>query len=140
MEANLKTGDVIKTTCHNIPMCFHVGVCVVEKDEVHIYHCTPSTTNSKGGNVVCQTLTEFMKLGDNVREMIDVYSTNLKEHQIKKYSERNADKKWDAIEYNCETFINNLLKNGIQTTQLERGLIIGIVALAVFLFITNDKD
>jgi len=139
-KITLKTGDVVKTTCHDIPFCYHLGVCVIEEGEPMIYHCTPSEKNEIGGNVICETFTDFMKMGDKVRDLIEVYSSNLNTHQIKRYAERNKDKKWDAMQYNCETFINKMLKNGINSTQLQRGLVIGIIALSIFLIITDDKN
>jgi len=116
-----KTGDILKTNCHNIPMCFHLAICVSEDDNIYVWHCTPSKTNQFGGNIICEELSEFTK----DREVREVYHyADANKDEIVTYANKNKDIKWDAIEYNCETFINHITNSKQKPTQLTKAIVL----------------
>lgn len=128
-----KTGDILKTNCHNIPMCYHLAICVKDVDDVYVWHCTPSKENKFGGNIVCQKLTEFL----SDREVQEVYKSSVDAVNISDYAHNNKNVKWDAVQYNCETFINKVTNNGAETTQLARILVVSSLIVGSYLIFKN---
>ena len=132
MNMELQTGDIIKTTCHKIPLCYHLAIVYVENGTVYVFNNAPSVQNKYGGNIVFQSLDEFIGTGVDERKMLDVYSSPLNESQILEYTNKNKKRKWDDIVFNCESYVNEMFKNGEESTQLGRVLEAFIVVSLIY--------
>lgn len=129
-----KNGDILKTNCHNIPLCYHLAICVIDENDIYVWHCTPSKENELGGNIIKEHISEFLL----DRKVIKVYKDfDITDNQIYSYAIKNQNKKWDAIQYNCETFVNSVLKNKDNTTQLSRAIVSATFLVGTFLIIKN---
>jgi hypothetical protein len=128
---DFKTGDIIKTTCH-IPMCFHLAVIYVIDDKVYVFNNAPSKSNVFGGNIVFQPIEEFL----SDRRLIETYSSPLTERDILNYTNTNKKRKWDDINYNCETYVNEMMGKDKTTTQLGKGLL-ALAVLCAAIYITE---
>ena len=84
---NFNTGDIIKTNCH-LPFCYHVAVVVKDGENCYVYNSTPMHQNEFGGNIICQTLEEFL-VNDN--RVIDVQPSNISKERIINYVEKNKN-------------------------------------------------
>lgn len=106
MQTLLYDGDIIYTTCHNIPACYHVGIAIAEPQGVCIYNNTPTTSNAYGGNVVAQPLADFMQGRSFIKALSPpAYNTEL----VRQYAYNNRHRVWSASEYNCEDFVNEAI-------------------------------
>ena len=118
---------ILTTDCINIPLCNHYGILFRENGVDYVLHNTPSKTNTVKGNVVIETYPEFIKN----RTLISKNFLDITIPQIKEYAYKNMSKKWDAIDYNCETLKNEIITGAKGTTIMTR--ILGITTIAVIL-------
>jgi hypothetical protein len=125
-----KSGDILKTNCHNIPFCFHLAIVAEKNNQIYVWHCTPTQKNKFGGNIICQSLNDFTK----DRKIKEVYNfANLNNEIILNYVNENKFVKWNALTYNCETFINNLTNKNNKTTQLTKAIILSSCIFTYYL-------
>lgn len=135
----LNTGDIITTTCIDIPLCYHLGICVDHGGKTYVLNATPTRVNSFGGNIVCQELDDFIGTGSEKREIISVHPSGLEKRRILIYADENKKRKWDAFRYNCESFVHGLFTNGTKTTQMTRLIIVVAVGFSIYLLATRKK-
>ena len=81
-----------------------------------VFHNTPTLKNKFGGNVVCQSVDDFLKN----RKFIKKENCNISTNEILQNFNEVKNKKWDAYNFNCETYVNQLLYEYNGTTQLQR--------------------
>lgn len=104
MEFN--NGDIIYTTCPGIPLCYHVGILAVVDDQILVFNNTPGAKNKWGGNVVAQPLEAFMKK----RKLLKVApGPGQCTSEIVAHAFENRHRTWDALAYNCEDYVNEVL-------------------------------
>lgn len=129
----LNDGDIIFATCHNIPLCYHVGIVVFEDGIPIVYNNTPGATNEFGGNIVAQTVDVFM----SKREFIKTVPAPNCSDLVREYSYSKRFEKWSALYYNCEDYVNEI-KYSQKRSELRQtwqtALIVGL-----FVFMTNKK-
>jgi len=113
---DIKPNNVIITNCVGIPMCFHIAVVCLYNGVLCVFHCTPTKTNVYGGNVICERLDQFL----SNRKVKKMYPANVPMEKIIKNFDQVKYNKWDALNFNCETYINQLVNDNNGTTQLER--------------------
>jgi hypothetical protein len=123
---------ILTTDCINIPLCNHYGILFRENGIDYVLHNTPSKFNNVKGNVIIETYSEFMQN----RILLKREFVNLTIPQIKEYAYRNMSKKWDSVEYNCETLKNEIITGNKGSTVMTR--VIGISALTLFLLYLNQ--
>ena len=114
-----------------------LGYCLCGEWNSVCFNNAPSVQNKYGGNIVFQSLDEFIGTGVDERKMLDVYSSPLNESQILEYTNKNKKRKWDDIVFNCESYVNEMLKNGEESTQLGRVLEAFIVVSLIYLLINK---
>lgn len=115
---------LIKAECNNIyPLCIHYGFLVGNM----VIHNTPSKENAYGGNIIIEPYSDFEK----DREIFSIEDVNIPEQQILDYYERNKSKKFNAITFNCQQFVNDVLsgKKGLSII-IKVALIVGIFVAA----------
>ena len=95
-----------------------LGYCLCGEWNSVCFNNAPSVQNKYGGNIVFQSLDEFIGTGVDERKMLDVYSSPLNESQILEY-------------------VNEMLKNGEESTQLGRVLEAFIVVSLIYLLINK---
>lgn len=121
----LNDGDIIYTSCTGIPFCYHVGIIFRKNGIFTVYNCTPNEKNEFGGNIVEQPFDIFMI--DRVFYKT-VPTDNCLEY-VHQYSYENRFKKWDALRYNCEDYINEITngeKGSALRDRFKLGLFIGL--------------
>jgi hypothetical protein len=80
-----------------------------------VFHNTPSKTNGYNGNVICESLYKFL----SDRKINAIYPTNIPTEKILQNFNQVKNKKYNALNFNCETYINQLINGNTGTTQLE---------------------
>ena len=126
---NITPNNVLITNCTNLPLCFHVAITCMYNGELCVFHCTPSKSNIYGGNVVCERLDQFLK----DRKIKSVYYVDVPVIEIVKNFNQVKYKKWDPLNFNCETYINQLISNNKGSTQLERLFCVTLLCGSVFI-------
>lgn len=126
---NIQGNNILITNCINLPLCFHVGITCLYNGEMCVFHNTPSKTNGYGGNVICEPLYKFL----SNRKINSIYQTNILTEKIVKNFSEVKNKKWDALNFNCESYINQLMNGDTGTTQLERLFCVSILCGSLFL-------
>lgn len=96
-----------------------------------IYNNTPGAKNMFGGNIVAQPIDVFMK----DRTFIKTIPTDNCPAIVREYSYENRFKKWNALFYNCEDYVNEITycqkKSHLRTT-------VGIASLVgLYLYLRN---
>ena len=123
--SKLKSGDVIFTTCHNIPLCYHLGIVIFEDGLPIVYNNTPNKKNKFGGNIVAEPLNEFFKN----RKFIKIDSIGICPNYVREYSYQNRLEKWNALYFNCEDYVNDIIhcqrKSKLRNTW-QLSLLVGI--------------
>lgn len=107
-------GDIIYTTCTNIPLCYHVGIVLFKNGCPYVWNNTPSASNSFGGNVVAQPFAEFMK----GRKLLKTEAANITEQDVVSISDRYKAERWNAFRFNCEDYVNEI-KTGNRHSRLR---------------------
>lgn len=132
---NYKTGDIIHRTCP-FPLITHVGIVVNENQKSFVYHNTALKKNESGGNVVKMPIDEFLKLG----KIIKVTKSELSADQIILHAFKVRAKKYSALFYNCEDFVNEVVKGRKGSPQRVGWIGAGIAAFFVRNKLKNSDD
>ena len=112
-----QTGDIIKSTASRNPFLFHRGVVIIEGGDVLIAHNTPMKRNSFGGNVVVDTLEQFL---DDGRKILEVAPSCLERHEIDFGLEQMKYMRFDSFNFNCEHFVHYLATCRKDSPQLDK--------------------
>ena len=113
------------TDCINIPLANHYGILFNQNGIDYVLHNTPSKKNNSNGNVIIETYPEFIK----GRTLLLKNFLDISIPQIKEYAYKNMGKKWDSVDYNCETLKNEIITGNSGTTIMTRIIGIGIIGL-----------
>lgn len=108
----------------NIPIANHYGIMFNENGIDYVLHNTPSKNNANG-NVIIETYPEFIK----GRTLLSKNFLDISIPQIKEYAYKNMGKKWDSIDYNCETLKNEIITGNSGSTIMSRIIGISIIGL-----------
>jgi hypothetical protein len=128
---NLKTGDVIYTSCVNVPFCYHLGIVYDDGKKKRIFHNSPYIKNKHGGSVCLEEYEEFMK----ERELLKIVRTNTHPKRILEVSHKNKKEIWDTFFFNCEDFIQEIV-DGNRNSDIRDAW--RIAALGILLIILID--
>ena len=109
----------------NIPIANHYGIMFNENGIDYVLHNTPSKKNNANGNVIIETYPEFIK----GRTLLSKNFLYISIPQIKEYAYKNMGKKWDSINYNCETLKNEIITGNSGSTIMSRIIGISIIGL-----------
>ena len=120
-----KVAYLLTTDCINIPLANHYGILFNQNGIDYVLHNTPSKKNNSNGNVIIETYPEFIK----GRTLLSKNFLDISIPQIKEYAYKNMGKKWDAVDYNCETLKNEIITGNSGTTIITRIIGIGIIGL-----------
>ena len=108
--------QLIKAKCNNnYPLCVHYAFLVNNR----VIHNTPSKVNPFGGNIIVESFNTFKK----EREIFSIEPLNVSAEKILSYYEKNKDKKFNYLTYNCEQFINDAINGNKSTSLLMRWLL-----------------
>jgi len=106
MRERLRTGDVIHSSCTDINMpCRHSGIVIEHNSEKYVLHNTPDGVNKHGGTVIASKLDDFIK----ERAIYQIVKTGVSKERILKAYDVHKYKIWDAIDFNCEDFISEIV-------------------------------
>lgn len=128
---NLRPGDVLIVTT-NISFVKHVGVCVLIHESVYVLHNSPSKINKFGGNVVLEQIDVFMQ----DRNVLEIIQTSCTSKYLLEKSLPYIYNRWDAKNFNCENFINDVTNLDINPTQSQMalaGVSVGVVCFFLFI-------
>lgn len=134
--SKLKTGDTITTKSKLLPLYVHHGVIEIKEDEVFIVHLHPKKINSSGGNLVKEPLEKWLTGG---REIVSVESTNLDSETLNQLYKDLESEKYDALNYNCEHFVNFVKGDHFVSRQVVKYTGILLVGALVYYLIRNKK-
>lgn len=126
---NIYGNNIVITNCTNLPLCFHVGITCLYNGEMCVFHNTPSKTNGYGGNVICEPLYKFL----SDRKINAIYPTNIPTEKILQNFNQIKNKKYNALNFNCESYINQLINGNTGTTQLEKLFCASVLCGSLFL-------
>lgn len=135
----IKEAKVLRVTIRNPLLDLiadHEGLLFEEDGQLVVYHNNPSPDNEHGGNIIKESLADFME-GRELEweetvwiETIDFYA----------YVNANLTRQYHLIEYNCEQFIREALQGAKRSPQLLTAgkvlkvLGIGIISLVGYKF------
>lgn len=97
---------------------------IIENGEPVVYHNDSTPENKVGGNVLRQTLAEFME----GREYQDSEQVWIDANKFYNYVNQNLLMEYNLRTYNCEDFVNEALYGVKSSPQLRNWTIGGIVA------------
>lgn len=92
-----------------------------------VFHNTPTLENNFGGNVICQTIEQFLQN----RKLKSFADCNITTGEILENFENVKFLKWKSYTFNCETYINQLLYESNGTTQLQRACNLALLTLCL---------
>lgn len=98
----LITGDIITATIKGNPFFYHIGIVIANDEKIQVVHNTPMRKNSTGGNVITETLEEFLAAG---RKILSRKATGISHERILAAAEAVKNLPFDALNFNCEDFI-----------------------------------
>jgi hypothetical protein len=102
----IKEGDVIYTNCIGNELCYHLGVVYVAKGMKYIFHNAPTNNNRFGGTVIFEKAEDFVK----DREIYRIVSTNAKNSDILRVSNKCRTEVWDTFFFNCEDYVVEIVE------------------------------
>ena len=102
----MNTGDIIKATASRNWFLNHRAIVVVECGKIYLSHNTPMYQNNFGGNVIVQSMDDFLNDG---RKILKVEKSHLSYEDIYCYNERVRFKKFNLMNFNCEQYVFNCL-------------------------------
>jgi len=109
-----KSGDLITARVKALPLLFHRGLVVKDKEEVYVWHNTPMYKNEFGGSVIKETLSEWLKS----REIHKCENTNLDNNKIESMSLEMKEKPFHILDFNCEHYVYFIKDNVPKSPQL----------------------
>jgi hypothetical protein len=125
----LKTGDVIYTSCVDVPFCYHLGIVVDDGNKKLIYHNSPYNKNKYGGSVCAESYDVFIK----DREIVKIIKTNASREQIIKASQKCKKEIWDTFFFNCEDYVLEIV-DGHRRSDLRDGWKIAALGIVIIIF------
>lgn len=120
------TGDVIYTSCIDVPFCYHLGIVVDNGKRKRIYHNSPYIKNKYGGSVCSESYESFIK----EREVLKIIRTNATMEDIIKASKRCKRDTWDTFLFNCEDYILEVVE-GHRRSDLRDAWKISALGIAI---------
>jgi len=124
-----KSGQIVKTIAYQIldvPVMYHFGVFWVDEvtDEVFVLH------NTGEGFTIKESFDEFIL----DRELVDVQSSNLENLTNEEILIRfdKCEGKFDALDYNCEHFIDCMLGHKKKSEQVRIYVLAAIALFIIF--------
>lgn len=128
-----QTGDIITSTASSNPLLLHKAVCIIEGGKVLLAHNTPMKTNQFGGNVVVDTLEEFLADG---RKILDITPSCLERHEIDNGLEKLKYMQFNSFDFNCEHFVSFLVECRHNSPQLRQWLTLSCCAMAGWMMLS----
>jgi len=101
VKDKLITGDVIYTTCHEIPFCQHLGIVVITNGQVKVFNNSPYIKNKYGGSICSETYESFM----GGSEIAKIIRTKTAKENIIKVSKKYKYNIYNSLVFNCEDYI-----------------------------------
>lgn len=98
----LTNGTIIISVVTSFPILKHYGVIYIENNELFILHNSPTLINEFGGNILKEKLNDFLI----DRKIIGIEKHNIHFNILKENYETLKLKKFNLLEFNCETFVN----------------------------------
>ena len=126
LKDRLRTGDVIYTSCIDVPFCYHLGIVVDNGKKKRIYHNSPYIKNKYGGSVCSEPYESFVK----EREVLKIIRTNVTAEDILKASKRCKRDIWDTFLFNCEDYILEVVE-GHRRSDLRDAWKISALGIAI---------
>jgi hypothetical protein len=126
----LKTGDVIYTSCVNVPFCYHLGIVYDDGEKKRIFHNSPYIKNKHGGSICLEEYHEFMR----ERDLIRIVRTNVNHKRILEISHKNRKEVWDTFFFNCEDYIQEIV-DGQRSSDLRDAWKIAALGITLLLII-----
>tara|TARA_R110002020_G_scaffold9719_3_gene38113 strand:+ start:1306 stop:1692 length:387 start_codon:yes stop_codon:yes gene_type:complete len=123
------TGLILKSRVEEFPLLFHFAIVLVQDNgEILVMH------NTVDNDVIIETLSEYEE--DRVVE--DVFESDLmlysEDELHARFLECRGD--FDALNYNCEHFIDCMLGHNQQSEQIKTVLLYtAVIALSYMVFI-----
>lgn len=132
----IKEAKILRVTIRNPILDLvadHVGLLFEENGELVVYHNNPSPDNEQGGNIIRESLVDFMFERDLEYEET-VWIDTVKFYQ---YVEANITREYHLLEYNCEQFITEALQGAKRSPQLITGSrVVRVIGIGLFSFLS----
>ena len=113
-----KSGQIIKTEAYtfaSMPVMYHFGLVLKEKDQIYIIH------NDRKNGTIKQSYEDFIYNEGDVRKVSEVKRSKLENltnnEIITRFNKCAGDFHW--LDYNCEHFVDCMLKNKIRSEQIN---------------------
>jgi hypothetical protein len=125
-EQFTQSGQLIKATIDNMPFIYHYGIALVHNNEVYVLHNTPFR-----GSVI-DTFNNWIK-GRNIIEVSQTDLIGKENNYILAQFDTACRKKYNLFNFNCEQFIDCMLRQQQKSEQLAKWSLIGVGILALTL-------
>jgi len=112
-----QTGDIVTSTASSNPLLKHKAIVIIENGEVLLAHNTPMKTNQFGGNVVVDTLAQFIADG---RQILEVSPSCLERPEINRALEQLKYFPFDSFTFNCEHLVSHMVECRKTSPQLQK--------------------
>jgi len=133
--SKLQTGDLLKVSTDTLSIVYHYGIVDKSKDGLFIYHNHPDKVNSVGGNVVRESLENWIK----GRDILGVEKTGMDISDIEAMYASLKKEKYNFLHFNCEHVVNFAKGNNFISPQVIKWTSIAIVGLITYIIIRKRR-
>ncbi len=130
---NYKTGDILKASINKIPLVYHYGIILEKNGEIKIIHNSPNEKNNYEGNILVNSLQEFVE----TRKIVNVQRTNITREKIIMAIDKYKSLPFGLFTFNCEHFIFEIRDGRSHSPQLINAFKILVTILMIAYSIKN---
>jgi len=129
-------GSILRRKCP-FPLITHVGILLYNEEGPTVYHNTAIKKNEFGGNIVAMPLEEFLSIGD----LISSTPCSIDPNFVRAFAHELRFKKYNALFYNCEDFINDILFGKKGSRQRRKWMtIFGVSTISAIFSLKKRKN
>lgn len=133
-KITMEEGTILRRKCP-FPLITHVGILIYNDGKPTVYHNTAIKKNEYGGNIVAMPLEEFLAIGD----LISTTPTKVDPIFVRKHAFNLRFKKYSALFYNCEDFINELVTGSKGSGQRRKWIFRAGIGATFWRYIKRSK-
>jgi len=123
------TGQIIKSEVQEIPALYHFGIIFIDVNKVLVMHHTVSDDS------IIEPIEDYME----DRQIVEVINTPLMKLTNEELKARflNCQGEFDAINYNCEHFVDCMLGHRRISEQLQDIALVSITGILLYIALSK---
>lgn len=134
-ESTLQTGDLIYIKSDTYPLLNHVGIYLRIDGKGHICDNSPANRNHLGGSIDMSDFNYWIKN----REFVKSVRTGIDRDTIRSAYNKYYTFKYDPVNFNCEHFVNEVVKKESYSKQLNNWLNVLMSAVTILAIRVNNS-